>query len=124
MKATGNFEITMEPQADDIAPVGRIIITKTYAGDLSGIGNGQMISKRTADGHAAYAAIEEFTGTLADKKGGFTLLHQGLMSPDSQQLQIQIVEGSGHGALTGITGTLDIIQSEQGHSYQLHYEFS
>ncbi|TLU67118.1 DUF3224 domain-containing protein [Thalassotalea litorea] len=124
MKATGNFDITMDPQTDDVAPVGRIVINKKYRGDLCGSGIGQMISKRTEDGHAAYAAIEEFTGTLHGKSGGFTLLHQGLMSPDSQQLNIQIVDGSGHGELVGIRGILEIIQSQQGHSYQLSFEVS
>ncbi|TKB43290.1 DUF3224 domain-containing protein [Thalassotalea mangrovi] len=124
MKASGTFDINLDPQNDAFAPVGRIIIDKTYLGDLSGSGIGQMISKRTPDGHAAYAAIEEFNGELNGKSGGFTLLHQGLMSADSQQLHIQIIEGSGHGDLVGISGTLDIIQSEQSHSYQLHFELS
>lgn len=124
MQATGQFDITMSSQNDDTAPVGRIIIAKTYRGDLDGAGVGQMISKRTPSGHAAYAAIEEFIGTLDGRTGGFTLLHQGVMSPDSQQLNIQIIAGSGHGELVGITGNLEIIQSEQGHSYQLQFELS
>lgn len=124
MKASGTFDITLEPQNDEVAPVGRMLIDKTYHGDIKGSGIGQMISKRTADGHAAYAAIEEFDGELNGKSGGFTLLHQGLMSADSQQLHVQIIEGSGHGELAGITGTLDIIVSEQGHSYELQFELS
>lgn len=124
MKASGTFDINLEPQSDEVAPVGRMLIDKTYHGDIKGSGIGQMISKRTADGHAAYAAIEEFDGELNGKSGGFTLLHQGLMSADSQQLHVQIIEGSGHGELAGITGTLDIIVSEQGHSYELQFELS
>ena len=54
MSAFGNFEIKLDPQKDEAAPVGRMIIDKKYSGDMIGTGIGQMISKRTTGGAAAY----------------------------------------------------------------------
>lgn len=52
MIARGEFEINLAPQIDDTAPVGRMIINKSYQGDLEGSGIGQMISKRLDNGTA------------------------------------------------------------------------
>ena len=34
MQATGIFDVTLIPQNDEIAPVGRMVIHKEYQGDL------------------------------------------------------------------------------------------
>lgn len=123
MTATGTFEIQMDMQNDEIAPVGRIIIDKNYSGSMVGKGSGQMISKRTEDGASVYAAIEEFDGSIEDKKGSFTLFHRGIMSSSEMTLEILIVEGSGTGDFTHINGSLDIEQDDDKHLYTLEYEF-
>ena len=122
MQAKGQFEVKLEPQKDEDAPAGRMIINKTYSGDLIGSGVGQMISKRTAAGSAAYYAIEEFTGSINGKSGTFTLVHKGFMSKESQSLDVLILDGSGSGELKNITGTMEIIQNDGNHSYELNYE--
>jgi hypothetical protein len=122
MSAKGQFEVNLEQQKDEDAPAGRMIINKTYSGDLIGTGVGQMISKRTAAGTAVYYAIEEFTGTVNGKSGSFTLVHNGFMSQESQSLDVSILEGSGEGELKNITGSMDIIQDGENHSYELNYK--
>lgn len=99
-----------------------MLINKTYSGDMKGSGIGQMISKRTEEGTAIYYAIEEFLGTLYGKKGGFTLLHKGHMSAESQSLEVSILEGSGSGGLQHISGSMTISQDAGGHSYELSYQ--
>jgi hypothetical protein len=121
MNAKGSFEIDLEPQTDSTAPMGRMLISKTYEGNIEAQGSGQMLSKRTDNGVAVYCAIEEVVGSVDGKTGAFTLLHNGYMSSERQSLEIQIVEGTGTGELTNIQGTLEIIQSETGHSYELNY---
>jgi hypothetical protein len=123
MSANGSFEITMEPQPDEDAPAGRMIINKQYSGGMVGTGIGQMVSKRTETGTAAYFAVEEFDGTLDGKTGSFTLLHSGFMSPDDRVLVVNIMEGSGAGELENISGSLDIIMEDGQHLYVLEYEF-
>lgn len=123
MTASGSFDVSLTPQKEDQYAAGRMLIEKTYSGDLKGSGQGQMLSKRTDAGVAVYSAIEEFSGTLDGKSGGFTLFHNGYMSAESQSLEITIIEGSGSGELSGITGKLSIEQSGGEHSYTLHYYF-
>ncbi len=121
MSAKGTFEVDLAPQEDKSAPAGRMIMAKTFEGDLAGSSVGQMISKRT-EGTSVYYAIEEFTGTLQGKKGNFTLMHKGIMSKDAQSLEILILPGSGSGELKNIDGSLSITQKDGAHSYILTYE--
>jgi len=121
MTAIGKFNIQLEPQSNDEIAVGRMLIKKKYSGDLTGIGEGQMLSKRTSAGTAAYTAIEEFNGYVDGKKGGFTLVHIGFMSKDAQSAEIKILEGSGSGELENISGNLVIILENGEHSYKLTY---
>ena len=51
MTAKGTFEVDLLPRADADSPAGRMIINKTYTGDIIGSGKGQLISKSTEDGH-------------------------------------------------------------------------
>lgn len=122
MPATGTFNVILAQQIDESHTAGRILITKQYSGDLVGEGKGQMISKRTENGTAAYYAIEEFTGTVDRKKGKFTLIHSGFMSSETQSLDITILAGSGEGELKNISGDLTIVQEKNTHSYQLTYQ--
>lgn len=122
MSASGVFEVQLDPQEDDFAPAGRMIIRKIYTGDLTGTGIGQMLSKRTDSGVAVYSAIEEFDGKLDDKEGGFTLIHNGHMSNEGQSLEVKILEGSGHGGLENISGVLEITQKDGVHQYKLTYQ--
>lgn len=121
MIAKGKFEIKMKPQDDDEAPAGRFILDKSYSGDLQGVANGQMISKRIEGGTAIYFAIEEFAGSLNGKKGAFTLAHSGYMDNESQTLEIKIVDGSGSNELVSISGSLSIQQRDGDHFYELTY---
>lgn len=122
MSAIGTFEVELTPQDDVLSPAGRMLINKTYSGDMNGSGIGQMISKRTEGGTAVYYAIEEYLGTLNGKKGGFTLVHTGHMSAESQSLEVSILEGSGTDELQHISGSMTINQDAGGHSYELSYE--
>lgn len=122
MSATGTFEVKLEPQKDDEFPVGRMLMNKTFSGDLQGTGKGQMISKRTESGHAIYYAIEEVEGSLNGKTGAFTLQHAGVMSNEGQSLSITIMEGSGSGELQNISGNFEVIQENDQHKYILNYK--
>jgi len=122
MSANGIFEVDLTPQEDVGFPAGRMLIRKTYVGDMSGSGIGQMISKRTESGTAVYYAIEEFSGSVKGKNGDFTLVHNGHMSDESQSLEVTVLEGSGSGELQNISGSMAITQDANGHRYELAYE--
>lgn len=122
MKATGSFEVSLEPQEDPETPAGRMLIHKTYSGDLSGTAIGQMLSKRVESGAAAYSAVEEVSATLEGKTGSFTLIHNGFMSPEARDLNVYVLPGSGTDELSTISGTLDINQKGKNHEYVFVYE--
>jgi len=122
MSANGTFDIDLTPKDDGDFPAGRLLIKKTYSGDMQGSGSGQMISKRIENGCAVYFAIEEFSGSVNGINGGFTLVHSGYMDKQSQSLDIAILEGSGSGGLQGISGSMLIVQDGGGHKYELTFE--
>ena len=122
MIVKGTFEVDLTPQEDIESPAGRMLIQKTYLGDMIGSGTGQMISKRTDNGVAVYYAIEEFSGSVKGKTGGFTLVHKGYMSKESQSLEVTILENSGSGELQNISGSMLIVQDSNGHGYEITFE--
>ncbi len=67
--ATGSFEVSMLPDAQDPGPTGgvptsRLGLLKNFAGGLEGTATGTMIAAGTPKPEAAasYVAIDQFTG--------------------------------------------------------------
>jgi hypothetical protein len=126
MRANGTFEVKMGPleaynQSAD-AKIGRMSIDKTFAGDLVGTSQGEMLSGGSpAEGSAGYVAIERVTGALQGRSGSFLLQHSGTMTPTSQKSTITVVPGSGTGELEGIEGSMSIEIEDGKHSYDFEY---
>ncbi|KRG71669.1 DUF3224 domain-containing protein [Pseudoxanthomonas dokdonensis] len=123
--ARGTFEVSMQPVAGDEgadATLGRMLLSKTFSGDLQASGDGQMLTAMgEVAGSAAYVAIERVSGQLHGRQGSFALVHRGVMSGDQRQLQVEIVPDSGRGELAGIRGQLDIRIEAGQHFYELAY---
>jgi len=127
MIVKGSFELTMhpEPPYDTVEGVtlARIRFDKRFAGPLEGTSEVNMIGARTTiEGSAGYVAIERVTGALIGKRGSFVLMHTGLMTRGTPSLSVVIVPDSGTGELTGIFGTMKIVNEGGKHSYELDYE--
>ena len=127
-QASGAFDVQMQPQpaANETptpgATLGRLLLNKTYHGDLQATAQGQMLSAITpTTGSAGYVAIEHVTGTLHGRAGSFVLQHSGLMNRGEKQLVITVVPDSGSGELAGLQGRLDIRISEGKHFYDMAY---
>lgn len=124
--ATGTFVPTLtprDPEPQDADPsLSRMVLSKSFQGDLAGTGSGQMLAVRTAiDGSAGYVALERVTGTLEGRSGTFALQHHGIMTRGTPELAVTVVPDSGTDGLTGISGTMAIIIDEGGHRYDLDY---
>lgn len=127
--ATGTFTVQITPEAQAAAPDGglptaRMGIAKTFAGAMTGIATGTMLSVGTPGPGkaAAYVAIDQFRGYVEGRDGGFLLLHRGTMDPAGESdLSVTIAPGTGTGALTGIAGTLAIRIEGGAHHYDLAY---
>jgi hypothetical protein len=125
-RANGLFEVKMSPAplADAGADVtlGRMLIDKTFSGDLVGTSKGEMLMAGTAvKGSAGYVAIERVTGTLGGRSGSFVLQHSGTMNRGAPQLSVSVVPDSGTGQLAGLSGALAIIIADGQHRYEFDY---
>ena len=123
--ATGTFEVRLAAQRDngqEAAAIGRLIIDKQFRGDLEGTSKGQMLSAAgNVSESAGYVAIERVTGTLHGKSGSFVLQHNGTMNRGAPHLTISVVPDSGTDELEGLTGNMEILIDEGGHSYSFTY---
>ncbi len=126
-KASGTFAVKVSPQAPDegdTSGVGRLLLDKQFTGDLEGSSKGQMLAISSAvEGSAGYVAMEQVTGTLQGKSGGFALQHFGRMTRGTPELNVMVVPDSGTGELAGLSGKMQIIIADGKHSYEFDYEF-
>jgi len=132
MQAKGTFEVKITPAEgtalEKEAGIGRMIIDKTWSGDLAGTSKGSMLTSATeSTGAMAYVALEKVDAKLNGKSGSFYFSHTATMKKGdatSGVLKITVVAGSGTGELAGLSGELSIvIDSKGGHAYELNYEF-
>ncbi|MEJ0084314.1 MAG: DUF3224 domain-containing protein [Pseudomonadota bacterium] len=126
--AKGSFEVTVQPLSNAEVSVdvmfGRFLLIKKFSGDLVAEARGQMLSAGTATpGSAGYVAIDQVTGTLEGRAGGFVLQHSGTMNRGAPGLSITVVPDSGTGGLAGIAGTLKINIVDKKHFYEFDYSF-
>lgn len=110
------------PEVGEVAD--RYDFTKTFRGDLEATGAGVMLSCGDPQtGAAGYVAMETVNGRLDKRHGAFALQQFGMMHHGSQTLHYEVVPGSGHGALAGISGTFHLVVEEDGtHRYELEYD--
>jgi len=125
-RASGTFEVRIEPQPGEDSGAGaklaRMLLRKTYSGDLEGEAEGQMLTAVTeTQGSAGYVAIERVTGTLDGRKGAFVLQHSGTMNRGAQELTITVVPDSATGGLNGLSGKLSIRIADGKHYYEFEY---
>lgn len=128
--ARGTFEVVLSPQevkpAEGADALGRMVIDKSYSGELIGSGRGQMLSCMTStDGSAGYVAQEVVDASLDGKAGSFVLQHIGIMNRGEASLEMQVVPDSGAGELVGLSGRVTIDVDDSGiHHYEFTFEFA
>lgn len=126
MKARGQFEVKLLPQATDEqaggTALGRLSLDKQFSGDLVATSKGEMLSAMTATrGSAGYVAIERVTGSLQGRAGSFVLQHSGSMTRGAGTLLVTVVPDSGTGELAGLSGHMSIIAEGGRHDYEFNY---
>ncbi|MEC9263225.1 MAG: DUF3224 domain-containing protein [Pseudomonadota bacterium] len=123
-RVLGEFAVELTPQQDEL-DMGRMLIKKTFSGELAGVSNGQMLSQRSAvQGSAGYVAIETFEGELQGKKGSFSLQHLGIMSRGEQKLTIVVVPDTATDGLKGLYGNMQIQIVDGKHYYDFEFDFT
>lgn len=126
-KAAGTFSLDRfdaeDPYDDhDGVKIARAHISKTFAGDLVGTSETDLIMV-SAENPAAYVAIERFDGTVHGRKGTFIVQHEAGGEDGVPWMTWKIVESASTGELAGMRGEGQIIIApDGGHSYVLDYE--
>ncbi|MEZ4620144.1 MAG: DUF3224 domain-containing protein [Caldilineaceae bacterium] len=125
-KATGRFDVTLTPQPPEATfaavDLPRMLIEKSFAGDLIGSSKGQMVAAMTpVEGSAGYVALERVTGTLDGRHGTFALQHSSTMNRGVPQQSITVVPDSGTEELIGLAGSMVIHIVEGDHRYIFDY---
>jgi hypothetical protein len=128
VQATGTFDIDRwEDSVYDEAEggsLGRVVVEKSYHGDLEGRGTTNLLTAGTELGPAGYVGMERFTGSLRGRHGTFMLQHHaGLDGPDRGLAVAVVLPGSGTAELRGLSGRVRITIDEDGvHRWTLDYE--
>jgi|TARA_R100000963_G_C4644103_1_gene107894 hypothetical protein len=128
MKVTGKFEVKLNPidgyaEGKGGITLNRMSIDKTFHGDLDATSKGEMLSAMTpVKGSAGYVAMEQVTGKLSGKRGGFVLQHFGIMDKGNDRLVLEVVPDSGTDELEGLTGKMSINIKDGKHFYEFEYE--
>jgi hypothetical protein len=123
MEFTQAFEITKWEQAayDEAGTIelGKATVGKTFTGgELEGTSTAELLTAGTADGPAAYTALERFTGTLGGRKGSFVMVHGASAGASGSPGTIVAAEGD----LAGLTGTVFFQHDKQGARLTVGYE--
>jgi hypothetical protein len=122
------FEVTgwepePPPALGDAGPVafGRVSLSKTFRGPLTGTSVVAMTSATVGEAPAGYVAVELVTGTLDGRSGTFVLQHSGVVDERQEPPAGVVVPGTGTGELAGLTGSLHIAHDESGAVLVLDY---
>ncbi len=71
---------------------------------------------------ASYIGLIRFDGKLKDKSGTFVLQDHGTFDAGGASSVLQIIAGSGTGALRGIIGTGKYLANKEGYFLDLDYD--
>lgn len=95
--------------------LSRGTVKKSFDGELKGESAGEILMFMAADGSAAYTVLDKVTGEMGNRAGTFLLMHGATHTPtDTSRAGGVIVPNSGTGAFSGIAGTIEFVQNENG----------
>ena len=115
-RANGSFEVTVQPlsnaEVSDDSMLGRFCSPRNSAAISTRRRAGRCCPRAPPRQRSAgYVAIDQVTGTLEGRAGGFVLQHSGRMNRGVPRLSVTVVPDSGTGELAGLSGTLRIKSS-------------
>lgn len=107
-------------QGEDGSKMTKASISKSYFGQLQGVGQLEYIMSYQADGSASFVGMERVNGKLEGKQGEFVLQHQGHFVQGKVHSSFVLVKGSATRELTGMEVQGHFIA---GHGAKVQFEF-
>jgi len=127
MEITAHFSIMkwQEENFSQLEGAGKLTcasVAYQYQGPLEGSSEVKYIMAYDNDGRAVYQGFERVIGTLEGRSGSFVLQHHGVFEAGKIDQQSVILENSGSGDLTGISGSARL-QTGHADSYNLDLSY-
>jgi hypothetical protein len=101
------------PAEDGAVRIGRLTMSKTFSGPLTGSSVVVMTSSAVGEAPAGYVAVELVTGTLEGRAGSFVLQHSGIVEGGADPVGA-VVPGTGGGELADLRGSMTITHDDDG----------
>ena len=106
------------------AKISRVIVKKTFKGDIEGEGRLEYLMTYAEDGSAGFVGMELITGRIGDRSGSFVLQHTGTFKEGTVTGKHTVVIGSGTGELKGLRGSGEFSYGhQQSYPMTLDYHF-
>jgi hypothetical protein len=96
------------------AKLTRAVVTKTYAGDITGESVTEWLMAYAEGGDATFVGMERLVGTIGDRDGTLVLRHVGTFADGAARAVLQVVAGGGSGALASTTGNGHFLADPSG----------
>jgi Protein of unknown function (DUF3224) len=94
-------------EADGTSKVTQATVAKTYTGGVEGSSTTEWLMAYADDGTASFVGLERITGRVGEDDGSVVLRHVGSFEDGAAVAELEVVAGSGTGALTGVRGDGD-----------------
>ncbi|GJM03975.1 MAG: hypothetical protein DHS20C08_24760 [Rhodomicrobium sp.] len=80
------------------------LVSKTYSGDITGVGSVIYIMKQQADGTASFIGLQQINGAIGDRAGSFAIEQNGFFDGKAARGTCVVKPGTGTGALSTLSG--------------------
>jgi hypothetical protein len=126
--AEGRFEFTRWEESSYSEPDGgpkltQARVSNAFHGDIEGTSDLVYLMTYLTEDSGSFVGYEQVSARMSDRDGTFVLRHEGTFSGGSVRAALEVVVGSGTGALTGIRGEGEYVAShgEKQSPYKLRW---
>lgn len=100
-----NWDETPYGIAGDGPKIAHAHSTNTYTGDIAGESSVNYVIFYPEETVGVFRGYEQIVGNVGDREGSFVLEHVGSWAGSTVTTSWKVVDGSGTGALAGMTGS-------------------
>jgi hypothetical protein len=97
-------EQTTVEAADGTGKLSRAVVDQALSGEIEGSGRAEWLMCYRADETAEFVGLQRIDGSLGGRRGTVVLTSNGSFDGKQVAGSISVIEGSGTGELTGISG--------------------
>lgn len=115
------WDATPYDETTESPTLSRIVVKKSFDGEVKGESTGELLMCSSSDGSAGYTIMDRFFVEIEGRKGSFVAIHGA--TTDETTAGGKIVPGSATDELKGISGTLEFKSDENGKSIILNFAF-